>query len=242
MSKIKQIMKKILLFLFLSFLGISSSLSAQNVDDIINKYLSAVGGVDKLTQLKSIIMEGKINANGAEIPVTMTRSNLKGFRFDINVMGMTGWVIMTPDSGWVFMPFQGQTKPEAMPGDAIKEGVDQLDLSGSLCNYKAKGHTIEYIGLDDVEGTECHKLKVTHKSGNITYFLIDPASNYIVRTITKQKAGGKEMDIISDFSNYKPVDGGLIFPFTIASQNGPIEFQKITINSEIPENTFKPIN
>jgi hypothetical protein len=217
-------MKKILLFLFLSILGISASLSAQNVDDIINKYLSAVGGVDKLTQLKSIVMEGKINANGAEIPVTMTRSNL------------------TPDSGWVFMPFQGQTKPEAMPGDAIKEGVDQLDLSGSLCNYKAKGHTIEYIGLDDVEGTECHKLKVNHKSGNITYFLIDPASNYLVRTITKQKAGGKEMDIISDFSNYKPVDGGLIFPFTIASQNGPIEFQKITINSEIPENTFKPIN
>ncbi|MBK9716482.1 MAG: hypothetical protein IPO85_02965 [Saprospiraceae bacterium] len=53
-------MKKILLFLFLSFLGISSSLSAQNVDDIINKYLSAVGGVDKLTQLKSIVMEGKL--------------------------------------------------------------------------------------------------------------------------------------------------------------------------------------
>ena len=63
-----------------------------------------------------------------------------------------------------------------------------------LCDYKEKGHQVEYLGMDDVEGTECYKLKVTSKNGKVSYYLIDPASNYIVRVLSKQKAAGKEVD------------------------------------------------
>ncbi len=40
----------------------------------------------------------------------------------------------------------------------MKESVDQYDTQGSLIDYNAKGHSIEYLGKEDVEGTEAHKL------------------------------------------------------------------------------------
>ena len=111
-------------------------------------------------------MEGKITAPNMEIAVNMTTMHNKAWRMDIELMSMKGWMILRPDSGWVFMPFQGQTTPDAMTPDAIKEQLDQLDLESTLCNFKEKGHSVEYLGMDDVEGTECFKLKTITKSGN----------------------------------------------------------------------------
>lgn len=237
--KLKLKMNKFLAFICFFFLG-NVFVSAQTVDEIIDKHIAALGGKDKLTSIKSVVMEGKVSSQGMEFPMTTTIVNHKGFRLDFAVMGMNAWIIMRPDSGWSFMPFQGQTKPEPMPMDQINESIDQLDLSGHLLDYKSKGHTVEYLGLDDVEGTECHKLKVTSKSGKLTYYLIDPTSYYIVKTVSKQKYGGKEFDAETKFSNYKEVEGGLIFPYTVESMNGPVDMTKITINSDIQDSLFKP--
>ncbi|HEX5624984.1 MAG TPA: hypothetical protein VFX48_03125, partial [Saprospiraceae bacterium] len=180
-----------------------------------------------------------VNSQGMEFPMTITIAHKKGFRLDFSVMGMDAWTIMRPDSGWSFMPFMGQTKPEAIPMEQIKEGESQLDLSSELCDYKEKGNMVEYLGLDDVEGTECHKLKATDKNGKITYYLIDPSSYLIVKSVSKQKAGGKEFEAETKFSNYKEVEGGFIFPHTMESMNGPVEMQKITVNAQIDDSKFK---
>lgn len=229
---------KFILTLFALVGLLCTNVSAQTADEIIEKHIVAIGGADKLSKLNSVIMEAKVVAQGMEIPMTMTRAHNKGWRLDINVMGMNGWIVMRPDSGWTFMPFQGQTKPDAMPQEAIKEGLDQLDVQSELFNYKEKGHTVSYLGMDDVEGTECYKLKVVTKTGNTNYYLIDPSTHYIVRSITKRKANGQEMEVESDFSNYKPIEGGYVFAHTITSQMGPMEVVKITVNSEIPDSKF----
>ena len=59
------------------------------------------------------------------------------------------------------MPFQGQTAPEAKTAEELAEAQDNLDAQGELIDYAAKGHKVELIGKEDVEGTECFKLKVT---------------------------------------------------------------------------------
>lgn len=230
-------MQKLVTILFL-ILGSQTLFFAQTADEIIDKNLKAIGGKEKLKSLNSIIMEGKVNAQGMEIPMSMIKVNNKGFRMDFSIMGMNAWVITRPDSGWVFMPFQGQTKPEAVPADQVKQSLDQLDLSSVLCDYKEKGHTVEYLGMDDVEGTECHKLKVITKNNKTIYYLIDPTSFYIVKMVSKEKAGGKEIDAEIKFSNYKEAEGGYIFAYTIESGNGPFEITKISVNTPVDESKF----
>ncbi len=226
-------MKKLHILLTLCLVNIGVGSVCQTADDIIEKHLNAMGGKEKLKSIKTVVMEGKILANGAEIPVTTTFINNQGMRIDINLMGMKGFVIMRPDSGWTFMPFGGQTSPEAVPSDQLKGMKSNFDLSGQLCDYSLKGHQVEYLGLDDVDGTECHKLKVTDSEGYLSYHFIDPDTYFLVRTIAKRTIGGKEIEAQSDFNNYKQVEGGYYYPHAVNSMNGPMEIVKISVNSDV---------
>ncbi|MFN8332855.1 MAG: hypothetical protein U0T81_16835 [Saprospiraceae bacterium] len=94
--------------------------------------------------------------------------------------------------------------------------------------------------MDDVEGTDCHKLKLITKAGNVHYYLIDPKTFYTVRRIAKQNAGGKEVEVQVDMGNYKEVEGGFIFPFTVTSMGGPVEMTKIVVNGTVDSAKFSP--
>jgi hypothetical protein len=56
------------------------------------------------------------------------------------------------------------------------------------------------------------------------------------------KANGKEVESVSTYSNYKKIDEGIVYPFSIGGDNGDIEITKLTINSKIDESLFKPSN
>lgn len=215
---------------------------AQTAEEIVAKHIEAIGGAAAWKKVNSLYYEGKMTVQGAEVNVTLTVLNGKGVRQNISVMGMTGYQIITPTAGWNFMPFQGQTTPEAMTADELKQSADDLDVQGKLIDYKSKGNTVEYLGKDDVEGTECYKLKVTTKAGNIETVFIDPKSYYIVRSIVKKTANGQESDVPTDLSNYKKLPEGIVVPFSITLPFGELVISKAEVNKQVDESTFKPSN
>lgn len=226
----------------LTFAVAAYTVQAQTADEIVSKHVTAIGGADAWKKVNSVVTEGKLTVQGAEVNVTATVLNGKGSRQDIAVMGMNGYQIMTPTAGWSFMPFQGQQKPEPVTEEQVKEGADQLDAQGALVDYKAKGHAVEYLGKDDVEGTECYKLKVTHKSGKTETIFVDPASYYIVKSISKQKANGQEMDVTTTLSNYKKLPEGIVVPMTVGLPFGEMNITKVEVNKPVDEAIFKPAN
>ena len=215
---------------------------AQTAEEIVAKHIEAVGGAAAWKKVNSIYYEGKMTVQGAEINVTITALNGKGSRQNISVMGMTGYQIVTPNAGWNFMPFQGQTTAEPMTADELKQSADDLDVQGKLVDYKSKGHTVEYLGKDDVEGTECFKLKITTKAGNVETVFIDPKSYYIVRSVVKRMANGQESDVQSDLSNFQKLPEGIVVPFSITLPFGEMVISKAEVNKQVDESTFKPSN
>ena len=215
---------------------------AQTAEEIVTKHIEAVGGAAAWKKINSISYEGKMTVQGAEVNVTMTVLNGKGSRQNISVMGMTGYQIITPTAGWNFMPFQGQTTPEPMTADELKQSADDLDVQGKLVDYKSKGHTVEFLGKDDVEGTECFKLKITTKAGNVETVFIDPKSYYIVRSVVKRTANGQESDVQSDLSNFQKLPEGIVVPFSITLTFGELVISKAEVNKQVDESTFKPSN
>lgn len=213
---------------------------AQTAEEIVAKHIEAIGGAAAWKKVNSIYYEGKMTVQGAEVNVTLTALNGKGVRQNISVMGMTGFQIITPTAGWNFMPFQGQTAPEAMTAGELKESADDLDVQGKLVDYKSKGNTVEYLGKDDVEGTECFKLKITTKAGNVETVFIDPKSYYIVRSVTKKTANGQENDVQTDLSNYQKLPEGIVVPFSIALSFGELVISKAEVNKQVDESLFKP--
>jgi hypothetical protein len=232
------IMKKILLLL-VTFISIHFS-HAQTADDVINKHIAAIGGKEAWAKLNSMIMTGNLKVQGTDIQMKFTVLNRKGLRQDITAMGMSGYTILTPTAGWQFMPFQGQKQAEPMTADDIKEGQSDLDIEGNLINYKDKGHTVEYLGTDDVDGIDAYKIKETLKSGKVETVYIDPKTYYIMKVVSKQKANGREMDVTNEFSNYQKLPEGIVVPMGIKSNFGDLAINKVEVNSVIDEAIFKP--
>src|SRR5580692_6961054 len=121
-------MKKALSLLTL-IIGASSILVAQTADEIINKNIAAMGGLAKLNSINSVYQEDSINAGGMKFGVKMWMVNKKSQRVEFTLMGMTGFQIQRIDSGWSFMPFQGQTTPEPITADEVKKGQQDLYLT-----------------------------------------------------------------------------------------------------------------
>ena len=230
---------RIALFTLASFIAFNAS--AQTVDEVIDKHIEAMGGKDKLSSLKSLRMETNLSVQGMDIPVIQTRVHNVGQRVDISAMGMEGFVITTPTAGWTFMPFMGQTAAEAMPEDQVKESVDELDLQGSLLNYKEKGHTVELVGKEAVDGTEAYKIKLTTKGGKTRTFFIDPKNYYIIRTVAKATVNGQEQEVTINFADFKKTEEGFVFPHSIggAFGQGDMTVTKIEVNKPVDEKIFK---
>lgn len=215
---------------------------AQTADEIVANHITAIGGADAWRKVSSIYMEGTLQVQGAEVKVNRSVVQNKGSKQEIMVGGMTGFNITTPTAGWNFMPFNGQMKPEPMTEEDLKEAQDELDAQDELVDYKDKGSSIELVGKDDVEGTECFKLKLTFKSGKSEYLFIDPKSWLTIRQISKQKANGQEIESTTNFSNYQKTPEGLLLPMSITLQFGELIISKVEVNKKIDEAIFKPSN
>ncbi len=212
----------------------------QTADQIINKYVDAIGGKEAWSKVNSIVMTGNMKVQGTDIGMVSTVLNKKGMRQDITAMGMTGYQIITPDSGWNFMPFQGQKMPEPVTADDLKESQEQLDVQGNLIDYTAKGHTVELLGKDDVDGVDAFKLKETLKSGKTETIYIDPSTYYVIRVVAKQKANGQEADVTTDLSNYQKLPEGLVVPMSVKLPFGQMTITKVEVNKDVDEKIFQP--
>jgi len=229
--------KTIITSLAVAFLSFASI--AQTTDEIIAKHIEAIGGKDNWAKVKSMRTEGTIKAQGAEIKIINTQIDKKASRTDIALMGMNGYNILTTSEGWQFMPFQGQTKPEPMTADDVKTGQDELDIQDEFITYKQLGKKIENLGKDDVDGTECFKIKMIDKDGKETTYYIDPSNYFVIKETAKIKANGKEMENSSTYSNYKKTENGVFIAMNIGGGFGDMEITKIEINPKIDESIFK---
>lgn len=233
-------MKNLKSILTLIILSLTTTLFSQNVDEIVKKHIDAIGGKDNWAKLKSLKMEMKMKANGADIMVTIFQVDKKAMRQNIALMGMEGYSILTNTEGWTYMPFQGQTKPEPMTADDVKKAQDGLNLQSDFLTYKELNKKLEYMGKDDVDGTECLKLKMTDKDGIESTYFIDPSNYYVIKETTKMTVNGKEMENSTSFGNYKKTEEGIVYPYSITGGWGDTEVIALSINPKLDDALFKP--
>ncbi|MBI1341584.1 MAG: hypothetical protein GC171_01485 [Terrimonas sp.] len=225
----------------LFILGFALAGFSQTADEIISKHIEAIGGADAWSKINSIKQEGSLQVQGTDVDIVLTIMKGKGTRQDITLSsaGMTGYRIITPTEGWSYMPFNGQMAPEAITPDELAQDQDDMDPEGPFINYKAKGHKIEYLGKEDVEGTEAYKLKAEMKGGKVETFFIDPSSYMVIRTVVKQKVNGQEVEQQTDLSNYEKLPEGIVMPKTITLPFGELNITSVVVNGNVDESTFK---
>src|ERR1051325_2387781 len=85
------------------------SLSAQTADEIINKYLQTVGGLDRSQAVKSLRRTGKFTGGGGfEAPILELNKRPNLVRQEFTIQGFTGVNGYEGKNGWKFEPFGGK--------------------------------------------------------------------------------------------------------------------------------------
>ncbi len=224
---------------------LASPSTAAELDEVLAMNYEARGGLEALKSIESLRMEGTTLAMGqVEAPILIEVERPNKVRIEFTVQGMTGVQAYDGETAWMIMPFMGKTDPEPMSEAQAKEIVDQADIDGILVDWEAKGHTVELVGTEEVEGTETYKLKVTRASGDELFVYLDTEYGIeIMQTATRTVPGqGAEMEFVTYFSDYKDV-GGVMMPHSLETRVGDqqlanITIQSVEVNSDIPDERF----
>jgi hypothetical protein len=220
---------------------ISAGAYAQTVDEIVDKHVAALGGMDKLNGVKTVVTDRSIAVQGMEFPSVTTILVGKAMRSESTIMGNAMIQAVDGTTGWMVRPamMQGTGEPEEMDAATLKQSMNQLNPFGALVNYKTNGTKVELVGKEQVDKKDVYHLKVTTKEGQLVDEYLD-AATYLVSKV-KTSANGQESEIL--LSDYKEVSG-VKFPNSmeiVGGQMGSISFitNKVTVNGPVDEAIFK---
>ena len=214
--------------------ALSSALGAQTrltADEIIARYVKTVGGSEKIQSIKTLRRVGKFTGDdGFEAVVIEESSRPNRVREEFSLQGMTGINAYDGSAGWKIDPFGGKKDPESLSEEELRSIVEDSDFDEPLINYKEKGNKVELVGMDQIEGTDVYKLKVTLKSGDTRYYYMDTDSYVPIKYETKRIIRGTPQESETTLGDYKQV-GGWFLPFSMETrQKGSSGSQKITFD------------
>ncbi|TAG29959.1 MAG: hypothetical protein EAZ13_07350 [Sphingobacteriia bacterium] len=231
-------MKKVILSLTM-FLAVVLNLSAQTADDIINKYITAIGGTEKWAKVQSIKVEGQIEIQGLAIPFTVQGIQMKGMRMDAEFQGNKIIDITTPTKGWSQNPLMGKANMEPISEEELKVKLDELDFQDDFINYKEKGSKVELLGKEEEDGTEYNKIKMVTKNGNEKFYFFDMKTDLIYKEESIVKQQGQEVKSSVKLLDYQMLDYGIKMAFKSDMGQMMMVTKKIIINPVIDESIFK---
>jgi len=210
----------------------SASASALTGDELVAKNVEAHGGLAQIHAIKTLKLQGRMRVGDQfDMAFTQYRKAPDALRNEATMQGLTLVQAWDGKQAWQISPFQGRRDPEKMSDDDAKALADDAAIGGPLIDWKAQGSKLDYLGTEDIDGTQAHKLKLTRANGNIEYVYLDPDHFLEIRTISDQRVRGMHIETVTDYGDYEPVDGVYVSFSTSSRRKGsdPFDRQQITI-------------
>jgi hypothetical protein len=217
--------------------------SAQTVDEIIAKNVEALGGMDKLQSVKTLRSTATLKQGSFEAAVESENKRPDKVRQEFILQGLAQVSAYDGKIGWQVNPFQGRKDPELLSADDTKDLQIAADIDGPLVNYREKGSVAELVGHDSVEGTDCYKIKLTLKNGDVRTYYLDADSYMVIKLETQTTIRGSLQERETYYGDYEKVDG-IYFPFSSesAQKDQPdrvqIVLDKLELNVPLDDSRF----
>ena len=225
--------KLILLLAVLLVAGVPAMAEDMTLDQVVDKNIEARGGHDAWGKVESAKISGVMTMGpGMELPMTMYFQRPGKVRMEMEMQGQQIVQAYDGEIGWQIFPMMGKPDAQKMSDDEVKMVKRQADFEGPLVDWKDKGHNVELVGKEEVDGTEAYKLKITMDTGDVAYTYLD--SEYFLEfkqetTITNQAGQDMKADVV--VGDYKEVDGLMLAHSMEFIPEGAPAGMQITFNS-----------
>lgn len=216
---------------------------AQTVDEVIAKNIQAHGGLEKLKSVRSRMIFGKYSEGSFRAEFRQENKRPDKVREEFIIQGMAQVQSYDGKTGWQISPFGGRKDPELMSQDDMKSLIVDADMDGPLVDYKEKGHKAELVGHDPVEGTDCFKVKLSMKNGDVRYYYLDADSFLELKLEIQTTIRGGLQESEQYFGDYEQVDG-IYYPFAVeqaqkgSASRSQFSVEKIEQNVDLGDAKF----
>ena len=184
---------------------------AQTADDIIKKNLAAKGGAEKWKSISSVKMTGTVDMQGKKLPMTVYAKRPNLTRQEMVLGDRTLVQAFDGQTAWMINPMMGTDAPQALPEPVSQVMKNTSEFDGPLVNYKEKGHTVELLGKETLDGTAVYHLEVTTKDGRTQHYYLDAESGVERKKSEQVDIGtGQKQVLETVMSDYQNVQGVMV--------------------------------
>jgi len=204
---------------------------------VIDNYLEAIGGKEKFSTVedRTTIMRGEIMGQNLSIVIKQKTPNKLKQNIRSGEMKQT-------------ILYDG-TKGVMIVGDEETEfdnkKLEKLKLEAAmnfLLDVEAYGVSLELIGIETIESTDCYKIELTTEGGTnwVQFYEIDTGLKIKEVKEVETKQGSFQQETF--YSDYKEVDG-LKFPFKIIQSFGmqtiEMNVSSVKLNMGLKDSVFE---
>lgn len=210
-------------------------LTAQSVMDT---YLTAIGGKDKVKAIKSVYMTADVAVEGVPIPLTADLKIMAPNKESMEISAEGMGVLMKEK-------FDGTTGYKEQQGMRIE--LSEKELADSKAKqslfpevyYNASNMSLENI--TNIDGNDTYKVKIT-ENGEESFRYYDAKTGLLTRVEGTVQAQGQTFSSSEDYSNYSDVNG-VLFPYGQTIKNGPqvvnLNIKVVKVNDGVTDADFK---
>jgi len=230
-------------------LGWTHIAAAQTADDVVEKYLAAIGGRQALAKLTSRTMVGTITlatpqgelSGPVEVYTQAPNKSRTVVKLDLSAFG-AGQVTVDQrfdgTAGYLIDTLQGNRDITGNQLENMKNAVFPTPLIG----YKDRGATLELSGEEKIGERDALVLVLKPKTGSASRQYIDAETYLPISTVIKVDVPQfGEVEQTTELSDYRDVDGVKV-PFAVkatsAVQSSTVVITKVEHNAKIDEALF----
>jgi hypothetical protein len=221
--------------------------AAAKAKTLIGKAVDAFGGAAKVDALTSVQEKGtavvKTPQGELEVKNSVTIALPDKLRQELVLPMGTVAMVLSPSASFLQTPGGAQPMPESEKASLKKEFVHSplfLLRNRAAAEFKAAA-----TGAGKAGDTPVEQVRVEFGGETLTLG-IDPATGRVLTVSYRGQgpAGGPPGDVVQNFSDFRPVDGGLTLPFKmIGTFNGEQAMtsttDSITLNAPIDAALFQ---
>lgn len=205
--------------LLLFFLAVNCAAQQDlTLDQIVARHVEALGGIERIHALKSLVMRGMYHEGGAipEGTPIVPRNYMAFMRPYFQVIGDPADA--NPDlregfdgSSWEYYGDPGIVIRTVGAAAAATRHTAEF-LHDSLVDYAEQGTQLELQGSEEIDGRDCFRIFVTLSDGFEKFLFVDKATflTDASRISAPIHAFGGAVESEGRFSDYEPVNGVLM--------------------------------
>lgn len=214
---------------------------------LLAKFIEALGGSAKVRSVHDLWSRGLVTAKtqqgdlSMEVQTTMLFPDRIAQQVDAPSLRMT--VVATPNGAFII----GGNETKDLPPEMREELLRQVRRVPLLIAQRADDPKLVVAagGTEKIGNVDAKILDVTYEDASTRWFL-DPATYRILRTTHTSKGANGEATVVSDYSDYKVIDGFPVAFHLEVATNGQkdqvLSLEECKINPGVEAKLFeKPI-